>query len=86
MGLLSKNVIPGKHGKTFGTDAMKDDDLSEIKTSLMIIDGIIDVIYNTDVFPREFTIHTNKVVAIDDIEHQVKKVGFHAIAKDSFPL
>ncbi|MFT5714378.1 MAG: hypothetical protein ACI9WT_000931 [Flavobacterium sp.] len=86
MGILEKNVIPGNDGKTFGTDAKEASDLSEIKSSLMEIDGIIDVVLNSDIFPREFTVHTNKVVAIDDIEDQVKKVGFHAIATDSFPL
>lgn len=86
MGILENNVIPGKHGKTFGTDAKEDANLAEIKTSVMEIDGIVDVIVNTDIFPREFTVHTNKVVAIADIENQVKKVGFHAIPKDALPL
>lgn len=86
MGLLSKNVIPGNHGKTFGTNAMKDADLLEIKNSILEIDGIVDVMLNTDIFPREFTVHTNKIVAVHDIENKVKKVGFHAVPKDSFPL
>ncbi|EIA08518.1 hypothetical protein [Flavobacterium frigoris] len=86
MGILEKNVIPGNHGKTFGTNAKEDAELSEIKTSISEIDGIIDVILNTTIFPREFTVHTNKVVAIEDIENKVKKVGFHAVPKDSFPL
>jgi copper chaperone CopZ len=86
MGILEKNVIPGNDGKTFGTDAKEDADLSKIKTSLMEIDGIIDVVLNTDIFPREFTVYTDKVVSIGDIEDQVKKVGFHAIATDSFLL
>lgn len=86
MGILEKNVIPGNHGKTFGTNAMKDADLSEIKASILEIDGIVDVILNTTIFPREFTVHTNKIVAVHDIENKVKKVGFHAVPKDSFPL
>jgi hypothetical protein len=86
MGLLSKNVIPGNHGKTFGTDAKKEADLLEIKTSLLQIEGIIDVLLNTTIFPREFTVHTNKIVAINDIENKVKKVGFHAVPKESFML
>lgn len=86
MGLLSKNVIPGNHGKTFGTNALKDADLLEIKTSVREIDEIIDVIFNTTIFPREFTVHTNKIVAVQDIENKVKKVGFHAISKESFML
>lgn len=86
MGILENNVIPGNHGKTFGTNAKEDADLSQIKISISEIDGIIDVILNTAVFPREFTVHTNKMVTIDEIENKVKKVGFHAIPKDSFPL
>jgi hypothetical protein len=86
MGILEKNVIPGNHGKTFGTNAVEDADLSEIKNSISEIDGIIDVILNTSIFPREFTVHTNKMVTIDDIEDKVKKVGFHAIPKATFTL
>jgi hypothetical protein len=35
MSLLSENIIPGNHGKIFGTDAMED--LIEIKTSLLTL-------------------------------------------------
>jgi hypothetical protein len=31
MSLLSQNVIPGNHGKTFGTNAMEENDLTAIK-------------------------------------------------------
>lgn len=84
MGILEKNVIPGNHGKTFGTNAVKDGDLLEIKNSISEIDGVIDVILNTTIFPREFVVHTSKMVAISDIENKVKKVGFHAIPKATF--
>jgi len=86
MSLLSQNVIPGNHGKIFGTNAMKENDLMEIKTVLLKLDGINDVILNTEIFPREFTVYTNKIVSLADIENKVKSVGFHAIAKETFKL
>lgn len=86
MGILEKNVIPGNHGKTFGTNAKEDADLLAIKTSLLEIEGISEVLLNTAIFPKEFTVHTNKIVSIEAIEKKVKKEGFHAVPKDSFPL
>jgi hypothetical protein len=56
MSLLSENIIPGNHGKIFGTDAMEENDLIEIKTSLLTLEGINEVILNTEIFLREFTI------------------------------
>lgn len=86
MGILSENVIPGNYGKIFGTNATEDNDLMEIKTALLEMDGIKDVLLNKEIFPREFTVHTDKMVAVDDIEDKVKSVGFHAIPKDLFEL
>ena len=67
MNTLTDTLIPGNHGKIFGTNAIKDLDLLEIKTALMELDGIKDVLLNTDIFPREFTVHTSKMVTISDI-------------------
>jgi hypothetical protein len=86
MSLLTDNVIPGNHGTIFGTNAMEDSDLMEIKTSLLELDGIKDVLLNTEIFPREFTVHTTKMISVTDIENKVKSVGFHAIPKDLFEL
>ena len=52
----------------------------------MELDGIKDVLLNTDIFPREFTVHTSKMVTISDIQHRVKRVGFHAVPKELFTL
>jgi hypothetical protein len=49
MSLLSENIIPGNHGKIFGTD-MEENDLIEIKTSLLTLEGINEVILNTEIF------------------------------------
>lgn len=86
MSILTENVIPGNHGKIFGTNAIKDLDLLDIKSRLLELDGIEDVLLNTEIFPREFTVHTSKIVPIGDIENKVKSAGFHAIPKDLFEL
>jgi hypothetical protein len=86
MSLLSKNVILGKQGEVFGTNAMKENDLTQIKNSLLELEGVNDVVLNITVFPREFTVFTTKIVSLADIEHKVKSVGFHAIPKETFEL
>jgi hypothetical protein len=86
MSLLSENIIPGNHGKIFGTNAKDKQDLEKIKTKVLSIDGVKNVIINTEVYPKEFTIHTNKLVNIKDIENAVISMGFHAIPKGLFEL
>lgn len=86
MSVLKDNVIPGNHGQIFGTNAIEEVDLISIKSSVLQLDGIKDVLLNAETFPREFTVHTSKMVAINDIENKVKSVGFHAIPKDLFEL
>lgn len=54
--------------------------------NLLELDGIVGVLLNTENFPRELTVHTNKMVSIADIENRVKSVGFHVIPKDLFEL
>jgi hypothetical protein len=82
MSLLSENIIPGNHGKIFGTDAMEENDLIEIKTSLLT-EGINEVILNTEIFP-EFTIYGPDCFIRG--YSKVKSVGFHAIPKETFEL
>jgi hypothetical protein len=86
MSLLDDNVIPGNHGKIFGTNANEPKDLMAIKHTLMELDGVVNVLVNDTIFPKEFTIHTDKLVTIKDIEDKVKSVGFHAIPKSLFEL
>ena len=86
MNTLTDTVIPGNHGKIFGTDAINEIDLLAIKKNLMELDGIKDILLNTTIFPREFTVHTFKMIPISDIQNRVKFVGFHAIPKGSFAL
>jgi len=86
MSLLSENVIPGNHGKVFGTNAKEPQTLEKIKSTLELIDGVKDVIIHLDVYPRELTVHTSKIVSVKEIEDAVKAIGFHAIPKHDFPI
>lgn len=81
MSLITENIIPGNQGKVFGTNAMKENDLAEIKKSLLTIDGIKEVQLHLDIFPKEFTVFATKMIPIATIENKVKTVGFHAIPK-----
>ena len=81
MSLLNENIIPGEHGKIFGTNANEEIELIEIKNKLLQMDGISDVQINNAIFPKEFTVFTNKVLTIEDVERAVKSIGYHAIPK-----
>ena len=86
MSLISEHIIPGSHGRAFGTDAIEQKELDCIKKRIFELDGIKDVKLNTEVFPREITVYTTKLISIEDLEMNVKTTGFHAIPKDSFDL
>ena len=86
MSLISEHIIPGEHGKVFGTNAVEEKDLECIKKRILELDGIKSVKVNMKVFPREITVHTSKLVSIEDLEKQVMTTSFHAIPKDTFEL
>lgn len=86
MSLLSENIIPGNYGKVFETDATEHDQLEKIKLSILKLEGVKEVFVNEDDFPKKLTIHTSKIVDIEDVENAVKKIGFHVIPKSTFPL
>ncbi len=81
MSLLTENVIPGEHGKIFSTNVTEETELIEIKNNLLKVEGIEDVHLNNAIFPKEFTVITNKLMSIDEIEQAVKAIGYHAIPK-----
>ncbi|MES2238679.1 MAG: heavy-metal-associated domain-containing protein [Bacteroidota bacterium] len=81
MSLLTDNIIPGEHGKVFGTNANEEIELIEIKNNLLKVDGVIEIQINNAIFPKEFTVFTNKVISIDEVEKAVKAIGYHAIPK-----
>ncbi len=86
MKILSENVIPGNHGKTFETNAEDQRDLDEIKNAIMEIEGICSVLLDNEVFPKQITVHTDTFVKVADIQRAVVKYGFHAIPKTLFAL
>ena len=81
MSLISDNVIPGEHGKVFGTNANHDSELKQIKEELLKHDGITEVQINSSIFPKEFTVFTSKLISVEEIENAVKLTGYHAIPK-----
>ncbi|APU11506.1 hypothetical protein A5M85_14800 [Cellulophaga lytica] len=81
MSLLSDNVIPGNHGKVFTTNAKEQVEVAKVVEAILTVNGIKDVLVNTDVFPAEITIHTTEIVEIEKVENAVKPTGFHTIPK-----
>ncbi len=86
MSLLTENVIPGNHGRIFGTNATTDKDIERIKAAIEKVDGVKDVVLVKEVFPRELIVHTTKLVSVAAIENEVKKTGLHCIPKGIFPV
>ena len=86
MSLIKENVIPGEHGKVFGTNAKEEKDLMRIQQVIVSVEGVKDCIIDMEVFPRELTVHTSDMVSVRAIEDAVISVGFHAIPKHDFPL
>ena len=82
MSLLKDNIIPGEHGKVFGTNANEEVELIEIQNKLLNLDGITEVQINNSIFPKEFTVFTNKVISVEEVEKSVKSIGYHAIPKE----
>jgi hypothetical protein len=83
MSLLNDNIIPGEHGKVFGTNANEEMELIEIQNKLLQFIGITEVHINNSIFPKEFTVFTNKVISVNEIERLVKSIGYHAIPKNT---
>ncbi|TFV95685.1 heavy-metal-associated domain-containing protein [Algoriphagus kandeliae] len=86
MSILSDNVIPGKQGKVFETNAKEAKDLEQIRSKLLAMEGIHEVTLNQDKFPKEFTVQTSQMVPIKDIEQAVISQGFHAVPKGMIEL
>ncbi len=86
MSVLTENVIPGNHGRIFGTNASSDEEMEKIKSFLTKVDGVKDVVIVEGVFPREFIVHTTKLLSVVIIENEVKRLELHAIPKGWFHL
>ncbi|MBO3097997.1 heavy-metal-associated domain-containing protein [Gelidibacter pelagius] len=83
MTYINDNVIPGNHGKTFTTDVRSPEEKSKLKAAIMKIDGVTNVIFE-DVYPSEVTVHTDKVVHVNEIQDIATDLEFHVIAKGPF--
>ncbi len=68
MSVLSENVIPGNHGKTFSTNAKDLNDLNRIKDAILTLEGVDKVVINDSVFPAEISVVTHALVQVNDIE------------------
>lgn len=84
MSFLSDNVIPGNHGQIFSTNAEELEDLEHIKIEILKLKGIKDVVINSEVFPNEFTVYTDDLIKVKEIEDAVQLTNFHAIPKSLF--
>ncbi|WP_366184393.1 heavy-metal-associated domain-containing protein [Flavobacterium ovatum] len=86
MSLITNNIIPGNHGRVFGTNAKEDSDLKSIEKSILEINGVKEVAINNHVFPREITVYSTKIININEIETKVKSIGFHVIPKENLDV
>ncbi len=86
MSVLTENIIPGNHGRIFGTNASSDEEMEKIKNFLSKVDGVKDVVIVEGVFPREFIVHTTRLLSVVIIEDAVKRLALHAIPKGWFHL
>ncbi|WP_027126577.1 hypothetical protein [Gelidibacter mesophilus] len=83
MTFINDNIIPGNHGKTFRTNIEDPSDKAKLEALILQIDGVTKVIFKDD-YPTEFTVHTNKVVTVNEIQEKASQLEFHAIAKGPF--
>jgi len=86
MSLVSENIIPGQHGKTFSTNARNLEELLQIKRLILKVPRINKVILNNDVFPREFVVQTKSLVSFAEIQETLSDTDYHAIPKSLFKL
>ena len=86
MNLISENVIPGDHGKIFETNAENQSDLEQIKKAVLRIEGVIEVLLNNEVYPREITVLTTAFVEITEVEQAADEEGFHVLPRTLFHL
>lgn len=86
MTVITENVIPGNHGRIFTTNASNDSEMEEIKVVIEKIEGVKDVVLIKEVYPKEFIVHTTKLINNDIIERAVSVLGVKAVPKGIFPL
>lgn len=83
MTFISENIIPGNYGKKFATDVDDPAEKSKLEASIMQVVGVTKVIFE-DTFPLEFTVHTDRVVNISEIQDKANELNYHVIAKGPY--
>ncbi|MCK0123926.1 heavy-metal-associated domain-containing protein [Gelidibacter sp. F2691] len=83
MTFITENIIPGNYGKKFTSDADDPAEKSSLEAAIMEIDGVTKVIFEDD-SPFDFTVHTDQVVHVTELQDKAKALGFHIIAKAPF--
>ncbi len=83
MTFISENIIPGNHGKTFTTDVDDASEKTKLEAAVLEVEGVVKVIFE-DTFPLEFTVHTDRVVNVTDIQNKANELNFHVIVKGPF--
>ena len=78
--------MPGDQGKVFGTNAKGKDDLQRIKNHLLTLEGVKDVVIDSDTFPSEITIYTVEMIKVDDLQKRVMEEGFHMVPKSTLSI
>ncbi len=86
MSLTSDNVIPGNHGKIFKTDADDSVELGKIRTAILSVKGVKNVLIEEQEFPNEITVLTTDLVKVDEIQEVVAETGYHVVPKTLFSL
>ncbi|TYC16184.1 heavy-metal-associated domain-containing protein [Bizionia gelidisalsuginis] len=86
MTVITENVIPGNHGRIFTTNASSEAEMEELKSIVEKIDGVKDVVLIKEVYPKEFIVHTTKLIKNNVIEKAVNELKIKAIPKGIFPL
>ncbi|WP_158849243.1 heavy-metal-associated domain-containing protein [Algibacter sp. L1A34] len=81
MGFLEKNLIPGIHGMVFTINTKNEKDRAKVKKVLLKMPEIADVIFNTEAYPEEMTVSTNKVIAVEKLQKALIPYSFHALRK-----
>jgi len=84
MSIITDNVLPGKKGKIFSTNAETDKQLLEVVAKVQKIEGVTkaEAILNT--FPREFKVHADEKVSVEEIQEVTKELNVNSLVKSLF--
>ncbi|WP_299391203.1 heavy-metal-associated domain-containing protein [uncultured Gelidibacter sp.] len=84
MTYITENIIPGNYGKKFTTDVDDASEKSKLEAAILEVEGVTKVIFEENVYPLVFTIHTDQVVHVSEIQDKAKALKCHVIAKEPF--